>query len=261
MIIIAISLAMLSAAAARNILVPLLITSGFLAAAIPVQYGFTKWSVLLSSIAVFVFLVAVYLSSRKQIFRAGKGLELRHWRIIARPFAMLFIPIRVLAGQRFLVFLLVVLSVIFITADLYRIISRRSMSRIFRSDELHQFSTMSSFLVALFIVFLLFPPEVSFLCLSFMVFGDMAAKSSGIHFGRTKIIHGKTIEGSMGFLSGSLFTGFIIGSVFDIDFSYLVIGACCATITELLSHRVNDNFTVGIITGGCLRALQYFQII
>lgn len=198
---------------------------------------------------------------RKMYGRNGSTVELKWWRIIARPFAMLFIPLRILAGHRALLCLLGVLSAVFIAIDLYRIFSRRKMSLLFKRSEFQQFSSMTSFLVAIFIVFLLFPSGISYLCLTFIIFGDMAAKFTGIRFGRTKIIHGKTLEGSLGFLAGCLITGFLICTILDIPIGYLLLGSLCATVVELFSFRVDDNFTVGVITGGCLQALVYFQVL
>jgi glycerol-3-phosphate acyltransferase PlsY len=135
------------------------------------------------------------------------------------------------------------------------------MTVFFKKAEFQRFSSMTSFLVASFIIFLLFAPEVSYLCLTFIIFGDMAAKLAGIGYGRTRIIHEKTLEGSLGFLTGCLFAGFLVISGFEIGFGYLVIGAVCATFAELFSHHIDDNFTVGIITGGCLQAMIYFQVL
>ncbi|MFO7852177.1 MAG: hypothetical protein ACQERS_09315 [Bacteroidota bacterium] len=120
---------------------------------------------------------------------------------------------------------------------------------------------MTSFVVAIFIVFLLFKENVAYLCLVFIIFGDMAAKFMGLKYGRIKIIQSRTLESSLGFLTGCLLAGYILMLIFGFRFSYLVIGAACATLAELFSFDMNDNFTVGILTGGCLAALQYFQVL
>jgi glycerol-3-phosphate acyltransferase PlsY len=245
----------------RSVLLPLVVLSGFVVIVLPVRIGFTTWTTVLSGSALLLFLFTIYLTRRNHVFTVDKSIEIKKWRILARPFAILFIPVRTVAGQKFLIYLLGVLAIIFIVADLYRIFTKRSISYIFKKSEFQRFSSMTSFLVAVFIIFLLFPPEVAYLCLTFIIFGDVAAKMAGYSFGRTKIIHDKTLEGSMGFLTGCLFTGFILCSVFDFQFEYLMIGALCATVTELFSHRIDDNFTVGIITGVCLQALSYFQVL
>jgi dolichol kinase len=89
----------------------------------------------------------------------------------------------------------------------------------------------------------------------------MAAKMTGLRFGRIRIIQDKTLEGSLAFLAGCLYTGFILSTLLNIEFSYLIIGACVASVVELFSYHMDDNFTVGILTGGCLMALKYFQVI
>jgi glycerol-3-phosphate acyltransferase PlsY len=135
------------------------------------------------------------------------------------------------------------------------------MKSLFKKKESKRFSSMSSFLVAVSILFLLFHTQVAYLCLIFILFGDMAGKFAGIRFGRTKIIQDRTLEGSLGFLTGCLYAGFILCSVLHIEFACLLVGAVFATLSELLSFSLDDNFTVGILTGGCLEALMYFQVI
>lgn len=203
----------------------------------------------------------ICLFRRKDMAVSGKDVELKKWRIIARPFALLFIPIHVFMGERVLLYLLGALSVIFIATDLYRLFSRRQLSLFYKKTEIQRFSSMTSFLVAVFIIFLLFPPEVSYLCLTFIVIGDMAAKITGLKLGRTKLIHGKTLEGSLGFLTGCLYAGSVICMIFRFPCSYLLIGALCATLAELFTFYVDDNFTIGILTGVTLQALHYFQVI
>jgi dolichol kinase len=107
----------------------------------------------------------------------------------------------------------------------------------------------------------LFPEKVAYLCLAFITFGDMASKFFGLKYGRNKLIHTRTLEGSLGFLTGCIFSGYILLVLFDIRFSWLIVGALCATLSELFSFRVDDNFTVSILSGSCLIALQYFNVI
>jgi hypothetical protein len=41
----------------------------------------------------------------------------------------------------------------------------------------------------------------------------------------------------------------------------LLAGVFIATLAEIFSFRVDDNFTVGILTGAGLTALAYFNIV
>lgn len=239
----------------------MMLISSFLVITVPLLYALSFWPVLASAIALVVLVMGILLAWKRKLFVMEKSLETKRWRVAARPFAMLFIPIEIYAGHRFLLYLMGVVSMIFIGIDLYRLITRRQMSIIFKKKEFQRFSSMTSFMVATFIVFLLFPSEIVYLCLAFIIFGDMSAKLIGLRFGRTRIIHEKTLEGSLGFLSGCLYSGFILCTLFQIGFPYLVIGALFATFTELFSYHMDDNFTVGILTGGCLQALEFFQVI
>jgi dolichol kinase len=187
--------------------------------------------------------------------------ELKWWRIIARPFALLFIPIDIYFGHAILLYLIGGLCVIFIGIDLYRIFSKNPLTSLFKRKEAHRFSSMTSFLVSVFISFLLFHDQVAYLCLVFIIFGDLAAKMVGVRFGRRRLIYGRTLEGSLGFLGGSLVSGFILCAILHIEFSWLLIGAFVATLVELFSFYLDDNFTVQILTGGCLEALIYFEVI
>lgn len=259
--VIACLLVIAAAVSTRSIAIPLLVLLSFMAIILPIRYGLQTWSVLSSSSAIILFITIFFLWGRRKTLKRDKTVEMKWWRIYARPLALVFIPFRIFLGHRPLLYFLGGLCILFIGTDLYRILAGRKMSFAFKKAEFQRFSSMTSFLVAVFIVFLLFPPEVSYLCLTFIIFGDVIAKFTGIGFGRTGIIHGKTLEGSLGFLSGCLFTGFVICSVFQIPFGYLITGAFCATVVELFSHHVDDNFTVGIITGGCLQALIYFKVL
>ena len=87
---------------------------------------------------------------------AVKNEEWKWWRIIARPVALVFIPIDIHLGHTVLLYLVGLLSVLFILVDLYRLFYRKEMKAIFKLRERQQFSSMTSFLVAVFLIYLLF---------------------------------------------------------------------------------------------------------
>ncbi len=254
-------LILLPAVAARNYLVPALVFFSFMAIILPVRYGFSTGTVVPAVISAILFIIAAYISYKRDLFFTDKEVEFKWWRIIARPFALLFIPIREYIGHNFLLYLLGILSMILISTDLYRLFSGKHLSSIYKRKEIKRFSSMTFFLVAVFILFLLFRTDVTYLCLVFILFGDMAGKMTGIRFGRIKIISNRTFEGSLGFLTGCLYAGFILCAVTGIEFTYLLAGALFATLTELLSFNLDDNFTVGILTAVWLEALICFQVI
>jgi dolichol kinase len=254
-------LILLPAILSRHYLMPAMVLFSFLTITLPVHYGLSVWIIVSAVISFSLFMLAAILSGKRHIFIIDKEIELKWWRIIARPFALLFIPIKIFIGHQFLLYLLGILSMIFIGIDLYRLFSGKHLSSLYKKKETKRFSSMTSFIVAIFILFLLFHDEVAYLCLVFILFGDMAGKFAGIRFSRIKIIQERTLEGSLGFLTGCFYAGFIVCSILNIEFNYLLIGAVFATLAELFSFNLDDNFTVGILTGGCLEALIYFQVI
>jgi len=250
-----------SAISSRTLKVPLLVLCSFTAIILPFIYGLSFCIFLIAGLSLLIFLVLTCIYYRKELFKLDSSHEIKWWRIFARPFALLFIPIDIKFGHKFLLYLLGILCIIFISSDLYRLFSKKHLPAFYKKSEIHRFSSMTSFLVAIFIMFLLFRQGIAYLCLTFVLFGDMAGKLFGLKFGRNKIFQQRTLEGSLGFLTGSLYFGFIICSIFQINFSYLLIGAFCATIFELFSYNFDDNFTVGVLTGGCLEALVFFNVI
>ena len=155
-------LVLLPAISTRNFLVPGMVIASFLVLVLPIIYGLSTWVIVFAGISMTLLILAVYFIRKKQIFRIEPKVELKTWRIIARPFALLFIPVNTCFGHRFLLYLLGILSIIFISADLYRLFTRRSFSMFFKKEEIQRFSSMTSFMVAIFIVFLLFPAHVAY---------------------------------------------------------------------------------------------------
>jgi dolichol kinase len=260
-ILVSILIIALPLVAARNLLVPAMTFFTFMLITLPLYFGISLWTLIADGVLFALLVLSFREAATKGIFVLDSSIELKKWRIIARPFALLFIPINISLGHRFLLYLLGILSMSFILIDLYRLIFRHHLSLLFKKTEIQRFSSMTSFVVAIFIVFLLFPEKVAYLCLVFIIFGDMASKFMGLKYGRNKLIHTRTLEGSLGFLTGCFFSGYILLAIFDISFSCLVAGALCATLSELFSFSLDDNFTVSILTGACLVALQYFQVI
>jgi glycerol-3-phosphate acyltransferase PlsY len=261
LILISILIILLPLVATRNVLVPVMGFIAFLLFMLPLYFGISLWTLIAVGVLFLLLVLLFRMAGRNRIFELDRSIELKRWRIIARPFALLFIPVDIYLGHSFLLYLLGILSIVFILTDLYRLIFRHRLSLLFKKTEIRRFSSMTSFVVAIFIVFLLFPEKVAYLCLAFITFGDMASKFFGLKYGRNKLIHTRTLEGSLGFLTGCIFSGYILLVLFDIRFSWLIVGALCATLSELFSFRVDDNFTVSILSGSCLIALQYFNVI
>lgn len=244
--------------ASRSLVATSLVASSFLTLLLPLWYGPDPAIFIIAGCCFIIFLVTLWFALRSDFFNYLAGRDIKKWRILARPFAFLFIPINIFFGHRFLIILLGYLALISIGIDLFRLFSKKQFSQIFKKKEAKHFSSMTSFLVAVFIVFLLFPAEIGYLCLAFIIIGDLFSKFTGIKYGRNHLIHDRTLEGSLGFMTGCLYGGIILYTIFSFNIIWVIVGALAATLTELFSWKIDDNFSVGVITGCVLICLKYF---
>jgi dolichol kinase len=117
---------------------------------------------------------------------------------------------------------------------------------------------MTFFLLSVFTGFLVFPIEIPYLPLAFSTVGDLFGKLIGLRFGRTILYKTKTFQGTLGFLAGSLLTGWIMYRSVPMPLVFVLAGAPFAALVELFSERLDDNFSVSLLTGGFLAAIRYF---
>ena len=195
---------------------------------------------------------------KEKILRFVASGEMKIWRIVARPFALLFLLIDILAGRQALLFVIGIVALVFIIVDFVRLATKKSVNAIFKKKEANRFSSMTLFLVSAFLTFLIFPAGIPYVSLICITFGDFFSKVIGIHFGTMKLYKSRTLQGTLGFLAGSLLFNTIASSLFAIPLVYVVVGSCTAALTELFSEAIDDNFSVSIVTGGVLTALRYF---
>ena len=257
-LILILSLLVIVIIATRSLVTTALVLLSFLSILLPIRFGTDLVILIFSGAFIVCFVLVLFHAFKSGFFDFMAGRDIRKWRIFARPFALLFIPIDIFIGHRFLIILLGYLALVIISLDLYRIISKKQLSKIFKQKEARHFSSMTGFLVSVFIVFLLFPPQIAYLCLVFILFGDLLSKIIGIKYGKTHLIHERTLEGSMGFLAGCIYSGTALYAIFNFNLVWLIVGSIVATLTELFSWKIDDNFSVGIITGCVLICLKYF---
>jgi dolichol kinase len=117
---------------------------------------------------------------------------------------------------------------------------------------------MTYFLLSLFLGFLVFPRDVPYLPLAFSTVGDLGGKLLGMRFGSTPLFRDKTLQGTLAFTAGSLLAGWILQRLLDLPLAFVLAGAPFAAVVELFSSRLDDNFSVLLISGGFLAALRYF---
>jgi glycerol-3-phosphate acyltransferase PlsY len=222
------------------------------------ELDFTPRGLLMASLSLYCFALAVRGTVIQRLFVVTAEIEMKWWRVIARPFALLFIPIDLLIGRTVLLFIMAGIGVILIGTDIFRMLSRHQLQQLFKKKEIKRFSSMTSFVVAVFIIFLVFRGEIPYLGLAYITIGDMFSKIIGIQFGKHKLLRDRTLEGSLGFLAGSFMAGWVIYTLLPVPTYAVIAGPLFASGVELFSMDLDDNFSVGIVTSGFLFALHYF---
>jgi glycerol-3-phosphate acyltransferase PlsY len=223
-----------------------------------VELGLSGVGVLNAAISGFLLTSITLTARRHGVFSLEGTPELKLWRVVVRPLALLFIPIDVAWGRRPTLILMAVVTVIFVLLDLYRLLSRRRIDALYKKREGKRFSSMTLFLVSVFLSFLLFKDDIPYLCLSFVTMGDLFSKLIGLKYGTKRLFKRRTLQGSLGFLAGSLLTSYIVYRLLPSSLLFVGAGAVFATLVELFSEPLDDNMTVSVVTGGFLSALRYF---
>jgi dolichol kinase len=104
------------------------------------------------------------------------------------------------------------------------------------------------------IVIFLFPKTIAIASIVFIIIGDTAAALVGRTWGRHKLIGRKSMEGSAACLvSLALVSFFIPGLPTPAGLG----GAVAATLAEAFSGKVDDNFTVPIVSGLIMLLIMY----
>jgi len=211
--------------------------------------------------ALFLLVLEISSAAATGFFRFHRRKDLRLWRIVARPFALIFILIDLVWTRRALLLVLGLISLGFITLDLVRIAAQLELRRLFKAGEKRRFSSITGFLAAVFIMFLVFPDTIPYLGLTCLTMGDLFSKFAGTQFGKRRVIGRRTWEGSTAYFCGSLLFGYVLHFLIGLPLSAVVLASFCAAVTELCSGGLDDNFTVGIVTGAFLTALRHFSVL
>jgi len=182
--------------------------------------------------------------------RARRTVKL--WRFLARPTAMAFPVLSLTFGRTFALILLGAVLAVFLAMDITRLsagrvnlfLFRRARST-FKSSERTRLSSMTGFLLAMFAVTLLFDETIACCAISFLVFGDFAAKFFGLQYGRIRLFR-KTLEGSLAHLLACTAAGFIIQQYLPLSVPVVLLGAVVATVFEVLPLGVDDNLLTAL---------------
>ena len=190
-----------------------------------------------------------------------KGKHYIPWRLLLRPAAISLVYFHLTKGRKFSLYLVGCVALFFLLIDLTRLIYRRfniilfKAKEIYKSKEYKKFSSITLFLIACFLSFLLFEENIASLAVTFIIFGDFFSKYFGMRFGRIKVFD-KTLEGSIAFFNACLASGFILLKFINFSFPVFMIGAFIATTMEVLPLGIDDNFSVSIVSASVMYILK-----
>ena len=82
------------------------------------------------------------------------------------------------------------------------------------------------------------------------------ATTVGEHFGKTKIVGGKSLEGTLAFFAAAIGSGILLSlTALPLPFGLLLVGAAVAAAVEVLPLPLNDNLTIPVISGGAMELI------
>jgi len=176
-------------------------------------------------------------------------------RMILRLLSIFFLVFYDIFSKTISLWIIILFGIVFISLDFRRILRGHSEEKgdndsksLYRQEEKMKFSSISIYIVAFFITILVFPREIAFSATIFLVFGDIFGKIFGLGFGRHRLLN-KTVEGTLAYGGCMCLCGYVLYTLLGISPVMLLFGGLAAPITELLSIKMNDNFTVPIISG------------
>lgn len=191
----------------------------------------------------------------------GKNPDLRLWRKLLRPAAMIFPFLSFFLAKPTLITLIGVVLALFFFLDFSRILSKRVNQfflkdistgfKMFKEKESLRMSSMTLFLMACFLCFLLFEQKIAFTAVTFLIFGDLSAVILGLVYGKTKLFN-KTLEGTLAHFMACIVLGYIIHLYLPISLLTILVGSLTATFIEVLPIAVDDNLSVPIVAGAIM---------
>lgn len=165
------------------------------------------------------------------------------------------------------VFILLSLTAIYFSLELLRLTNKRAQryflthfSTLLRTHEKQKITGTGYYLLSALLSVSLFKKELAIACLSFLILGDMFAAIIGTRFGRTKIIAGKSLEGSLACFIVCFVIGLFVAWLFPtthLNLQIIAVGALTATIVELLPLGIDDNLTIPLISGLVMEIVIY----
>ncbi len=222
-------------------------------------------TVFLVILSIQMWVVTLYNVKKFAIFKNAPQAvkEMKFWRTFLRPLAIVLPILYLFFDKRFVLIFVGSVALVFLLLDIVRLLSRRAniflfkTPVIFKQKEKQTFSSISLFLVAIFLSFLVFPKGIGILAVTFLIFGDVFAKIIGMSFGKIHI-YKKTLEGSIAYFLAAVILGLVFLPYIDANLGMLLLGALAAAIVELVPWGIDDNISVALISGAAMYLMTVF---
>lgn len=122
----------------------------------------------------------------------------------------------------------------------------------FRGNEEHRLTGTVPYILGVGLSLWAFSTPAASAAVCFLAFGDVAATTVGLRFGKTKI-GGKSVEGTAAFVAAALLAAFFLSLAgMGIPPWVMISGALVAAGVELMPLPVNDNFTIPVLAGAAM---------
>ncbi len=200
-----------------------------------------------------LFLINLRNAVEQELFKFKP--DVRIWRVFIRPAAISLNYLALIMPRQDFLLLLGIVLLIFMSTDITRLMSNKANKffhssmkfKLYKEGEKRKISSMTLFLIGVWVTFFLFQRNISILSISLLSLSDLSAKLIGMSFGKRKIFH-KTVEGTLAHLSVSVFIAYFTSVVGLINFYVGISGAAAATLCEMLPLSVDDNISVPLFS-------------
>lgn len=121
--------------------------------------------------------------------------------------------------------------------------------------ERYRVNSSTWFTTALFLLALTHEPIAGVAAVLVLGFGDPVAGLIGRRWGRTKLVNGRSLEGTLAFAAVSFVAVFAMFGLWHGDTAYelalavCVVASIAGALTELFSRRIDDNFAIPLVVG------------
>jgi dolichol kinase len=132
----------------------------------------------------------------------------------------------------------------------------RILGPIAHPHEHRRVNSATWYCTALALLALAFDPVPSAIGLAALGVGDPLAAIVGRRFGRVKLMHGRSLEGTLSFALAATLAGTLAAKLFAPDLAWSLAllvaaaGGLAGALAELLSLHIDDNFSVPMVGAG-----------